>query len=719
MAYKVLTNCFQHTHSCLQRCVVVSNLSFFTAMALLMVPRDGIAASVDYNHNYRDVIGNAPFLGHPISIGGTNNLESHKENIYSSGNTVNIIGGFVDNGIYGGYHNGTTTSADIESSNNTVMIGGGFGGYGLLDIYGGYARSENPFSMTASHNTVTINGGIADDVFGGRALVDGTTGSAIATASGNTVNINNGTISRVCGGYASSDYLSGTHMASGNTINISGGTISHIYGGAVDAQYGASQATNNVVTISGSPNLSTSSLYGGILLFGTSGDVFTGNTLNVKTTGLTVGNIHNFQYLNFYVPSTSSAGDTMLSVLGIADLTDSLGRSSIVNVGINGGSSLLQTGDTITLIDAGALVTNSNLNARASGTGMQGVTLLYNFDITTENNKLLATVSDNTGPTLNEQSKALSEGFVSGLGMVTQGADIAAGQGMDSAVSVAKTGAAGGAPAGFGALSGGSVRYNTGSYVDMHSVSLMVGLAGGADTSVGRLTFAPFFEYGNGSYDTYNSFSGASPVRGDGNTHYFGGGVLGRMDFADTGSGNIHIEASGRAGRLHNEYKSSDLRDAAGHSAEYDSSSMYYGLHLGAGYLWRMAKDASLDLYGKYFWTHQEGDSITLSTGDPIDFEKADSSRLRLGSRFSHIVQESITFYAGAAYEHEFDGEARASTNGYEIKAPSMRGNTGIGELGFIYRPLPSLPLSFDLAIQGYTGKREGATGSLQVKYEF
>lgn len=456
-------------------------------------------------------------------------------------------------------------------------------------------------------------------------------------------------------------------------------------------------------------------------MLGIAGDAFRGNTLNVKTAGLTVKDIHNFQYLNFYVPSTLSASDTVMSVTGVADLTGSSGRSSTVNVGIEGGSSLLQTGDTITLIEAGTLVTNSGLNSRASGTGMQGVTLLYNFDITTENNKLLATVSDNTGPTLNEQSKALSEGFVSGLGMVTQGADMAAGEGMDSAVSAAKTGttASGSVPVGFGAFSGGSMRYNTGSYVDMHSVSLMVGLAWGSDTSVGRLTFAPFFEYGNGSYDTYNSFSNAAPVKGDGNNHYFGGGILGRMDFADIGHGHAYVEASGRVGNLHNEYKSSDLRDAAGHSAEYDSSSMYYGLHLGTGYLWKVATDASLDLYGKYFWTRQEGDSITLSTGDPIDFEKADSSRLRLGSRFSHRVKDSITIYAGAAYEHEFDGEARASTNGYEIKAPSMRGNTGIGELGFVYTPLSSLPLSFNLAVQGYTGKREGATGSLQVKYEF
>ena len=61
---------------------------------------------------------------------------------------------------------------------------------------------------------------------------------------------------------------------------------------------------------------------------------------------------------------------------------------------------------------------------------MQGVTLKYTFDILTDNNKLLATVSS-TGPTVNEQAKALSEGFLGGMGLLTQGADVAAGQGME------------------------------------------------------------------------------------------------------------------------------------------------------------------------------------------------------------------------------------------------------------------------------------------------
>ena len=95
------------------------------------------------------------------------------------------------------------------------------------------------------------------------------------------------------------------------------------------------------------------------------------------------------------------------------------------------------------------------------------------------------------------------------------------------------------------------------------------------------------------------------------------------------------------------------------------------------------------------------------------------SSRLRFGSRFAYAVNEYVSPYVGAAWEHEFDGKARASTKGYDMKAPSLRGDTGIGELGLTFTPSQTLPLSFDLGVQGYVGKREGVTGSLQAKYEF
>lgn len=387
----------------LLRTVRLYSAALSLAVALLS-PQQGVAASVDYSSNYKDVIGNAPFLGSAISIGGTNNLPSHAEEILVSGNTVNILGGaVVDYGIYGGYHDGTTTSADLAASNNSVTIASAFVGHGTLNIYGGFAKTANAFSMTASDNTVTINGGNARDVYGGYARIN-TYNPITATASGNSVTFNAGTLDSIYGGSAYSHTGMATHaVANGNTVTLSGGAVlgsvyggkayahdgnaeaknnsvtisggavlGSVYGGFAYAGNDPAQATGNTVTISGSPNLTAASLYGGGAGSG-SAEFFTGNTLNVKTSGLTVANLSNFQYMNFYLPTTVSPGDTVLTVTGTADLTGSAGRSSTVNVGIDGGSSPLQTGDAITLINAGTLVTTSALNTSASGTGMQGV----------------------------------------------------------------------------------------------------------------------------------------------------------------------------------------------------------------------------------------------------------------------------------------------------------------------------------------------------------
>ena len=205
-------------------------LLFFIIMlgALLVCPRVGITAAVDYSSNYKDVIGNASSLNGTVSIGGTNNLPSHSDNIYSYGNTVNIIEGFVDYAIYGGYYNGTVPGGDIGSNNNTVTINPAFVGSNTNDVYGGYAKNVDPGSMTASGNTVNINGGTTRNIYGGFAYVGSSTGTGYATASSNIVNISAGTMNSVYGGNATADHLAGTHAASGNTV-ISAAVLCQIY----------------------------------------------------------------------------------------------------------------------------------------------------------------------------------------------------------------------------------------------------------------------------------------------------------------------------------------------------------------------------------------------------------------------------------------------------------------------------------------------------------
>ena len=122
-----------------------------------------------------------------------------------------------------------------------------------------------------------------------------------------------------------------------------------------------------------------------------------------------------------------------------------------------------------------------------------------------------------------------------------------------------------------------------------------------------------------------------------------------------------------------------------------------------------------------HYWTRQRGDTVTLASGDPVRFAAVNSHRLRLGTRFAYGVNEYVSPYAGVAFEREFAGKARATTWGYAIDAPSLRGNTGVGELGLTVTPNPGsrVPVTIDIGAQGYVGKRQGVTGALRVGLAF
>ena len=197
---------------------------------------------------------------------------------------------------------------------------------------------------------------------------------------------------------------------------------------------------------------------------------------------------------------------------------------------------------------------------------------------------------------------------------------------------------------------------------------------------------------------------------------------MARYDTKPVGPGKLYFEGSVRFGRVESDYQSSDFLTATGNRVRYDSSAPYHGLHAGLGYIWNFAENTNLDIFAKYLWTHQGGDSVTIE-GDRIKFKAIDSHRLRAGARLNHTVNTasglSVAPYIGAAYDHEFDSQANSTVNGVSVEAPEVKGGTGMGEIGLVFKPSPNLPLSFDLGAQGYTGKREGVTGSLTINVIF
>ena len=597
-----------------------------------------------------------------------------------TGNSITISDGIFSGTVCGGSSNGG------DATGNSLTINGGSFSEA---VYGGYGEDS------ASYNFVTINTGRFDkDITGGH--------SASGAASNNTITISEGIFSgTVYGG------TSDAGAATGNSITISGGSIGGtIYGGV------GSSATNNTVNILGGTLVAgggtAPSLLGGVHSSGI-GDVFTGNALNLHVSGQTAYNVKNFEYLNFYLPTTVADGDIVLKVTDTADLTNGSGKSSVVNVGIDGGSSPLAAGDTITLIRAGTLVTNDDLNDTADGTGMQGVTLEYAFDIAADGNDLTATVA---GSKTTESSKALSEGGAVQASVVNQGSDLSSGSGMTNAIGAARSNTTT-----FSAMSGGSVRTETGSHIDVTGVSLLAGISGTFELLENAVVAAPYLEYGYGAYDTYNTFASGS-VHGTGNSSYVGAGVLAHMDLLETEAGHAYVEGGARAGVAYNNFNSADLV-SGGVSAQYDASSAYYGLSAGLGYVWNLTEESSLDLYGQYSWNELGSDSVTLSTGETVNFDAIDSHRVRLGARYSYEISDQATPYVDVAWEHEFDGSVSATTNGLAIAEPSLSGDTGILSAGLKLTPSEDLPLTLDLNVTGYVGRNQGVSGGLQAKFAF
>ncbi|MDR1935443.1 MAG: S8 family serine peptidase [Candidatus Accumulibacter sp.] len=356
----------------------------------------------------------------------------------------------------------------------------------------------------------------------------------------------------------------------------------------------------------------------------------------------------------------------------------------------------------------------------AEDEAQQGATLLHKFRLDTQDKTLYFSYA---GSAAAPQAQALSEGFLSSMALINRSADTLE-AGLSQIVTAARSGMRqeGSGLTGFAITRGGRSRHDTGSHIDVSGFSLLTGatlarpLSG---TNPGILTLGAFLEYGQGDYDSHNAFTNAAPVKGHGDTDHLGVGLLGHYEINAAGPRHSYLEASGRIGRAKSDFASPDLRDSQGQYARYDTESQYYGLHIGAGHVWKASEAATLELYGKYFWTRRKGDTVTLPTGDPVKFKAVDSHRLRLGARLSHPLTDKLSAYLGAAYEHEFAGKARATTYGHAIDAPELRGSTGIGEFGLSARPTSGSPIRFDLGVQGYTGRREGVTGSVQVRFEF
>lgn len=703
-----------------------------------------------------------------VASGGTNPAYvfgglSAQLNAVSGSNTVNIVKAIVWNDVNGGYaySDGTVGSPAnaifAETVGNKVTIGTGtnIGG----SVYGGNAvavhqtSNTGPVTVNGDSNKVTLTGvSVTKDVYGayssGKAAGTGSvsaggelnevvindstvsgnvygtsasssqggTGNAAASASDSKVMLSGSTVNgNVYGGSAFAEGFSPTGLvstaASNNTVTISNTRVNgDVYGGFVEGlspvdNTVTNNATGNTITISGNSGFSANtSIYGGFADTNVSGsmppatDVFTGNTLNVATSGISIKKVGNFENYNFMLPSSTTNGTVMIETSQGADVTGSKVAVTAIAPGV-----ALASGDKVYLLKTAGLTGSATLMDASNVS--QGYSLNYDLTLGQDANDIFATV---TGASVNPKTKSFLEGRLAGLALVTQGADIVANQGMSSAIAAAEQQE--GKLTVFGTVSGATSRYKTGSHIDLDGFGLMAGVSKKQDNLAG----AVFVEGGWGSYDSHNNFANGS-VKGDGDTHYYGIGVLGRYSL----NNGVYFDGSARIGKTTTDYTGKNYLDAAGNQAHYKSKVTYVSAHAGIGYLTPINQITDLDVSAKYLWSRQGSDSVTVGS-DPVHFDAENSQRLRGMAKVLRKVSPQLTLTGGLGYEYEFDGKAKGTLyHMYSIDSPSLKGGSGIGEIGLEFKPQNNQRLSLEAKLAGYVGQREGVSGLVRMNYAF
>lgn len=700
-------------------------------------------------------------------------IKSSAANVYggnggtsSKGNSVEISEGTISNSVYGGYADNDNNSS-AEKNNVTISAGSKVSG----SIYGGYANhnaNENKVSFSnvaevgesvlggyslkadSKNNEVTIEGvGVV------KAYVAG--GVALAGISeGNKVNIAHSSVNvNIYGGYGAKDSI-------GNIISITDGSSvnKNVYGGYSFK----GNSMDNTVTIDNSTV--NENVYGGYtesdgaisekiqnnkVIFKNAakikGDVYCGyddkskaniinNTLEIVGKDNEARTIQNFDKLNFFITKDLIANDTMLKVTDTA-----LINNAEIKAGVELGTKLNEN-DKINLITAGALKAE-NITTGTLTDGLISIDQGLQVTVGTDGNKLVGVINGTTPPggggttppggggttppgggsttppggggttpgagSLYAAADAKSpvETQSAALTMLNLGHDLLTTAGYENAA-LAVDGEEEGSVNPFIIMSANNQKLDTGSHVDLKAWNMNLGFAKKINNNSGKLIIAPVIEYGRGSYDSYLD----NGTHGDGDAHFWGAGLMAKQ-LNDDG---LYYEGSLRAGRM-----SSDYQSAVAGGIKYDSDATYYAAHLGMGKVVQLNDNDTIDYYGKLFYTRQQGDKVTVGTGATYDFDATTSLRTRLGARYTHQLSEKNAFYAGLAWQHEFDGESNAivatTLGSASAPAPSMKGDTGIMELG--WRVNNSDKFELGLGVNGSVGKQKGVGFNLSLNFSF
>jgi hypothetical protein len=232
----------------------------------------------------------------------------------------------------------------------------------------------------------------------------------------------------------------------------------------------------------------------------------------------------------------------------------------------------------------------------------------------------------------------------------------------------------------------------------------------------GRVYLGAFIDAGDAYYGTQNYIATQNAsMRGNGDLDSLGGGLFVRRKW----NNGLRLDAMFRGGTMTNRFSSSDLlvNNAPSH---FRLNNAYWGANVGLHHEMKFRR-GTFDTYGRYGWLMASGGDAVFSTNEDVQFHAIYSHRLTAGGRWTRQQTSQFAWYVGAAYEHEFDGASSAvehhSGNNFVLDGLTLRGGTGIGEIGVILKNEGRFYLTTGL--EGYVGKREGGSAFITATWKW
>jgi hypothetical protein len=302
------------------------------------------------------------------------------------------------------------------------------------------------------------------------------------------------------------------------------------------------------------------------------------------------------------------------------------------------------------------------------------------FNLSLDSNDIIATYLKGE-LVINERSKQYSQGR--GVAFVNQGGYFLAGKGIEELEKITGQGIV---P--FGAVQFGKSKYKTGSDANpnINGYEVLAGIGKNFEYEEDKVVGGVFFEQGGGDYKIDPDF-----VQGEakGNNSYIGAGLLGKLNLGgDRKIAGLYVDGAVRVGNGKIDYRTSGAWLDLPQELKYDYNALYYGLHLRAGYSYKIGDKVEVEGIGRYTFMMQEGKNIKL-VDDNMKFNEVMSHRIRVGVKGKFKVKTKMEAYIGIAGEQELDGEikAKALYNGkeYPIESLKLAGTIGIGEIGLNY----------------------------------